>query len=142
MSHFLPPTNKVCEGYVFTGVCLSTGESQSLSRGVSVLGGPCPGGLCLVVSVQASLSRGSLIRGGLYPGVSVQGISVQGGSLSWLGGLCPEGSLCPWGSLYRGVSVKGSLSRGSLSMGVSVKWGLCIRGTSVWGLFVHRRVSV
>ena len=47
----LPPTNEVCEGYVFTGVCLSTGGS--LSRG-SVWGG--------------SLSGGSLSGGGLCPG--------------------------------------------------------------------------
>ena len=33
-SSFLPPANEVCEGYVFTGVCLSTG------------GLLCPGGLC------------------------------------------------------------------------------------------------
>ena len=31
---FLPPANEVCEGYDFTGVCLSTGGS--LSRGGSV----------------------------------------------------------------------------------------------------------
>ena len=36
---FLPPANEVCEGYVFTGVCLSTGGSRSLSRGVSIPGG-------------------------------------------------------------------------------------------------------
>ena len=26
---FLPPTNEVCEGYVFTGVCLSTGGGST-----------------------------------------------------------------------------------------------------------------
>ena len=25
LCHFLPPANEVCEGYVFTGVCLSMG---------------------------------------------------------------------------------------------------------------------
>ena len=53
---FLPPTNKVCEGYIFTNVCLSTGE------GVSVQGDLLSGG---------SLSRGSLSRG----------VSVKGGGL-------------------------------------------------------------
>ena len=53
----LPPANKVCEGYVFTGVCLST--RGSLSSGVTVqrglfLWGLHPGG---------SLSRGSLLEG-------------------------------------------------------------------------------
>ena len=71
----LPPANEVCEGYVFTGVCLFT-------WGVSVWGGLCPGGLC---------------PGGLCP----RGVSVQWGSVK--GGLCPgvsvQGGICP------GVSV-------------------------------------
>ena len=54
---FLPTTNEVCEGYVFTGVCLSTagglGMSRgSPSRGVCVQGCLCPRG----VSVQGDLS--------------------------------------------------------------------------------------
>ena len=63
---FLPPANEVCEGYVFTGVCLSTwgGESVSVQGGGSV-----QGSLCL---------RGSLSRIGLCPGVSVQGGSLSG----------------------------------------------------------------
>ena len=61
---FLPPANEVCEGYVFTGVCLST-------RGrVSVQGG---GSLSRGVSVRGwSLSGGSLSRG-----FSVWGVSVR-----------------------------------------------------------------
>ena len=31
---FLPPANEVCEGYVFTGVCLSTGVSAPLHAGI------------------------------------------------------------------------------------------------------------
>ena len=30
---FLPPANEVCEGYVFTGVCLSTGGRAWLPGG-------------------------------------------------------------------------------------------------------------
>ena len=58
---FLPPANEVCEGYVFTGVCLSTGGSMCgcsqggawLLRGRAwlLLGGACmvaPGGACVV----------------------------------------------------------------------------------------------
>ena len=69
--------------YYFTGVCLPTGGSQSLSGGlvqgglrperVSVWGGLCPGD---------SLSKGSLSKG----------LSVRGGN-SVQGGLCPGGSL-------------------------------------------------
>ena len=56
---FLLPANEVCEGYVFTGVCLSTGGGVSiqggLSRGVSGPRGLCPGGLCLEgISVKES----------------------------------------------------------------------------------------
>ena len=108
---FLPPANEVCEGYVFTGVCLSTGGgSRSLIREVSIPG-------------WGSLSRGggswSLSRGVSIPGASVQGdISVQGVS---------GGSLSRR-VLSQGVSVQGrgtlsgrSLSRGSLSR----RGGLC-----------------
>ena len=62
---YLPPANKVCEGYVFTGVCLSTG--------------------------RGSLPRGFLSSGV----VSVQGGLCSGGSLFREGGLCPGGGLCP-----------------------------------------------
>ena len=60
----LPPANEV-----FTGVCLSTGGSRSLSGG------------------SRSLSRGSLSRG-----VSVQGESLSKG-VSVGEGVCPGGSL-------------------------------------------------
>ena len=88
INHLLPPANEVCEGYVFTGVCLSTG-------GVSVQGGLCLGvGLCPGGSLQGvSLSR----ERGLCPG---RGVSVQGwGSLSR--GISVWGGLCPGGSLSR-----------------------------------------
>ena len=90
---FLPPANEVCEGYVFTGACLSTGglcPKGSLTRGVSVQrgGGLCLGGLC--PERRGSLSGGSLSR---EEGVSVWGVSVQRGGGLCLGGLCPGGSL-------------------------------------------------
>ena len=47
---FLPPANEVCEAYVFTGICLSTGGGRFSLQGVSVQG----------LSVWGSLSRGSL----------------------------------------------------------------------------------
>ena len=106
---FLPPANEVCEGYVFTGVCLSTWGSLSLSGGSLsqeglCLGGPCPGGLCLRVSVQGVYVWGSLCTVG-----SVQECLCPGGSLS--GGLCPGRSLSG-GSLSRGISVQGILCPG------------------------------
>ena len=45
---FLPPANEVCEGYVFTGVCLSTwGGVCGCSRGQGGMCG-CSGGACMV----------------------------------------------------------------------------------------------
>ena len=42
-THLLPPANEVCEGYIFTGVCLSTGGvSAPLHAGIHSL--PCPPG--------------------------------------------------------------------------------------------------
>ena len=81
--HFYRPQNEVFEGYVFTGVCLSTGESLRL----------CPGG---------SPSRWGFRPGGfLSGGISVQGVSVQWG-VSVHRALCP-GGLCPGGYLSRGL---------------------------------------
>ena len=91
---FLLSAKEVCEGYVFTGVCLSTGVG-SLSRGVCPEGSLSRGGLC----PRGSLSREFYVQGG---GGYVQGISVQGG-------LCPGGSLS-----------KGGLCPGRLCLGVSV----------------------
>ena len=50
---FLPPANEVCEGYVFTGVCLSTGGMRGCSGGHAQLlrGGRAwllPRGACMV----------------------------------------------------------------------------------------------
>ena len=86
----LLPVNEVCEGYIFTGVCLSTGGGFLVSvQGISVQAGLCLGGLC---------------PGGLYPGgLSVQWISIQGRSLS--GGSLSGRSLSG-GSLSGGVSVR------------------------------------
>ena len=55
MQH-LPPANKVCEGYVFTGVCGSlSGGGGSLARGVSVQEVSVQGG---GVSAQVGLCQG------------------------------------------------------------------------------------
>ena len=40
----LPPANEVCEGYVFTGVCLSTGGACMVAHRGGVHG--CLGGMC------------------------------------------------------------------------------------------------
>ena len=58
---FFPPTNEVCEGYVFTGVYLSTGVEVHPSK--HWVGGVCPGGVCLGVSAKGGVCRG----GGVGP---------------------------------------------------------------------------
>ena len=73
---FLPPANVVCEGYVFTGVCLSTGGSP--------LGG---------FSIQGVLHRGFSIWGVLHPrGFSIRGVLHPEGVLH-LGGFSIQ-SMC------------------------------------------------
>ena len=59
---FLPPANKVCEGYIFTDLCLSTGEGVSVQEDLWS-GGLCPGCLCPGVSLsraEVSVHRGFL----------------------------------------------------------------------------------
>ena len=79
----------------------------------------CPGEVSLWgMSMSRGVSRGVSVQGeGSVQGVLSRGVSV------W--GLCP------------GVSVQGSLSRGSLSRGVSVWEGLCQGdpGTVMSGLY-------
>ena len=75
-TQFLLPANEVCEGYAFTGVCLSTGglcPKGSLSGGVSVWGVSVQGGHCL---------GGLCVEGGLCLGFSVLAFSVWGVSVT------------------------------------------------------------
>ena len=78
----LPPANEVCESYVFTDVCLSTGVSVQggFCPEGSLSGGLCPGGLCPGVSLsrEVSLSRGVSVWEDLCSGISVQGGLCQG----------------------------------------------------------------
>ena len=78
----LQPANEVCEGNVFTGVCLSTGE-RCVSQ--NALGRGC-------VSQHA-------LRGCLPRGVFVQGVSAQDG-------------VCPGGCLPGGVADTPTRTRG------------------------------
>ena len=77
---YLPCANQVCEGNVFTGVCLSTGGVSVQERGLCSREGLCPG---------ESLSRG-------------EPLSRDGGLCLCRGGLCPGWGLCPEGGLYQG----------------------------------------
>ena len=117
---YLLPANKVCKGYVYTGICVSTGGSWSLSGSNCLhLGGLCSGGLC-----QGGLCPGGLCPGGLCLEVSVwevpiQGVSVQGVSV-W--------GTSVWGSLSRGVC-QGVSVQGGLCQGVYLQGGLCPGGS-------------
>ena len=96
----LPPTNIVCEGYVFTGVCLSIGGVLSQHA--------------LQVVSQHALQQGGLLRGGHL----VQGVPGLGGS--------PPGQ-SPWGVLLGGVwtSVM-AFWFGSLLLKVTFCYGLLL----------------
>ena len=118
---------------IFSEVSICPQEGPlSLSRGVSIQGGLCPGegSLFRRFSVKGSLSRKVSVWGDLCPGggglyvgeslsmgVSVQMVPVQGVS---------EGSLSKVGSLSRGVSVQGVSVQGSLR-------GLCPQRVLCWG---------
>ena len=106
---FLPPAKEVWGKTMFytcLWFCSLWGGGGCLCPGVSVWGGPCPGGLCpgrslsRWVSVQGSLSRGVSVQGSLCPRGSLsRGLCPWG--VSVLGGLC-LGGLCPWGGLCHG----------------------------------------
>ena len=75
----LPPTNVVCEGYVFTGVCLSMGGMHSreacVAGGAGVAGGVCGKGVCMVGVCMA----GVCMAGGMHGRGHVWGACVAGG---------------------------------------------------------------
>ena len=61
---FLPPANEVCEGYVFTGVCLSTGWGRAWwGEGVCGGGGMHGRGVCMAEGVHG---RGHVRQGGVH----------------------------------------------------------------------------
>ena len=54
---FLPPANEVCGGYVFTGVCLSTGVRACMAGGVH-------GGVVGSVRAEGCAWQGACVAGG------------------------------------------------------------------------------
>ena len=63
IDQYLPPANEVCKGYVFTGVCVSTGGGGGLCpRGISVQGVSLSRGVSVlrVVSVQTAFCPGGV----------------------------------------------------------------------------------
>ena len=87
----LPPANEVCEGYVFTGIRLSTG------------------GACVVVVVGACVRhggcRGAWLQGGMHGcgrHVSLRGACVVVGGNAWLQGVCMVVGVCmvAWGHVW------------------------------------------
>ena len=90
---FLPPTNEVCEGYVFTGVCLSTGGAcvtgacmvggGMCGRGGMRGGGAWQGGMC---------GGGCMAEGHIWQGVCMAGgvMHGRGGSMRGRGACMPD----------------------------------------------------
>ena len=110
---------------IFSEVSVCPQEGPlSLSRGVSIQGGLCPG--------EGSLFRRFSVKGSLSREVSVWGESLSGGRGSLSGGISVHGGLCPDGSCPRGlwgVSVQGRFSvEGGLCPGGLCPGGLCPGG--------------
>ena len=113
---FLPPTNEVCEGYVFTGVCLSTGGMHG---------------------------RGACMVGGMHGGGGVHG--KGGGRCAWwghvwqgacvVGGMHGEGACAAGGHAWLGTYMMGGLHGGEACMVGEV----CMVGGHAWHGGVHGR---
>ena len=118
------PANEVCEGYVFTGVCLSTGGGVNAGGhvwqgacvvGVCVAGGHAWQGVCMAgrhVWQEGMCGRGACMAGACMAG----GHAWQGGVLcrggmhgrghAWQGGMC-GGVVCGRGMCGRGACMAG-----------------------------------
>ena len=95
-TQLLPPANEVCEGYVFTGVCLSTG-----------------GGACMV----APGGHAWLLRGGMH------GCS---GGCAWLLGGGMRGCLGGHAWLLSGGACVVAPGGGVVARGCSCSGGACV----------------
>ena len=60
---FLPPANEVCEGYVFTPVCLSVWGGVRGGGGVCMVGGHAWQGACMAGGMHG---RGACVAGGMH----------------------------------------------------------------------------
>ena len=85
--HLLSPANEVCEGSVFTGVCLSVGSM--CSRGACVVGKACMAG-------GRHTWQGSMCGVGCaWWGVCMMGACMVGVGVwqehMWYGGICDRG---------------------------------------------------
>ena len=89
----LPPANKVCEGYVFTGVCLSTGEGY-VWQGACMLGACMAGGCAWQGGCMAGghACWGACMAGGMHGrGMHGRGCvwcgACMAGGHAWCGGM-------------------------------------------------------
>ena len=111
----LSPANEVCEGYVFTGVCLSTG-----------------GGGCMVVGGHAWLQLGmnGCSRGCIFGGCMVEGVWLQGACMVvgvWLQGVC--------------MAVGGMHGCGGCAcVGYNEIWSMSRRYASYWNAFLFKDI--
>ena len=98
----LPPANEVCEGYIFTGVCLSTGGAcmaggsvrgrECAWLGVCMAGGHAWRGVCMV---GACMVGGCAWQGGMHGGgIHGRGPAWQGACMA--GGVCMPCMPPPW----------------------------------------------
>ena len=103
----LPPANEVCEGYVFTGVCLSTGGGVAcVVGGVSGRGACVAGeGACMHGRGACKHGRGACVAGGCaWQGHAWQGACIAGGC-AWqgaymAGGMHGGGGMCGGGGMH------------------------------------------
>ena len=144
---FVPPANEVCEDYVFTGVCLSTG-GHVWRGGTCVAGGVCGGGMhgrgacvaggaCMVGGMRG---RGACMAGGVHGG----GACVVGGHVWWEacvagGGACIEGGCVWWGCSCQVGGTPLPPPHRYYGYGILSMSG---RYASYWNAFFYSKVSI
>ena len=116
---FLPPANEVCEGYVFTGVCLQGGM---LGRGGHVWqGGMRGGGAC--VAGGTCMEEGVCMAGGAWwGGVCGKGECMAGGH-AWLWGCAWLGACVAGGHAWLGACMAGGIHGREVG---HAWWGACM----------------
>ena len=140
----LPPANEVCEGYVFTGVCLSTGwrawrgcmAGACMAGGACVVGGMCGRGACVAgghawqggmhCMAGACMAgghawQGAYMAGGMHAEGACMAGGMHGGGHVWQRGMC--GRAACGGHVWQGACMAGGVHG----------WGECVAGGGrVW----------
>ena len=145
--YLLSPANEVCEGYVFTGVCLSTGEA-CMAGGHAWQWGVCGRGVCMA---GGHAWRGLCMAGGhvWWEGLCGRGHAWWGRCMCSRGGTYVVGGMHGRGHAWQGACVGRACMAGGMHGNAQMPppsryykiWSMSGRYASYWNAFLSLHIS-